>query len=284
MSTALALPLEETIKTRSSVRTYSSHSIEQGTKEQLQQFISTLSNPFSAEVHFKLLQTEQAANARKLGTYGVIKGAKDYIGASVTNGALALEALGYEFEHLVLYATSLGLGTCWMGGTFKRSEFAKAMEVREDQLFPVISPIGYAADKRRVTENIVRKVAKSDQRKPWATLFFKESFSNPLTPAEAGDYAYPLEMTRLAPSASNKQPWRIIRDADGQTYHFYEYKARGYSDALGYDIQKVDLGIAACHFQLAAEDKSLPGTFRVLPLPLTNPLEHMHYLFSWTSS
>ncbi|WP_170065573.1 nitroreductase family protein [Clostridium vincentii] len=32
-------------------------------------------------------------------------------------------------EILVLYARSIGLGTCWMAGTFKRSEFHKAMDI-----------------------------------------------------------------------------------------------------------------------------------------------------------
>ena len=40
----------------------------------------------------------------------------------------------------------------------------------------------------------------------------KNSFAEPLTEEEAGDYQFPLEMLRLAPSAVNKQPWRVVAD------------------------------------------------------------------------
>ena len=277
----LEFPLEKTVKTRYSVRTYTNQPLAAEMKENVNAYIRTLSNPFSSKVTFRLLESKTAVNAEKLGTYGMIKGAKDYIGATVEKGEGSLEALGYEFEKLILYVTSLGLGTCWLGGTFNRSEFARAMAVAENELFPAISPLGYPADKKRLTESLVRLVAKADQRKPWSALFFNKDFSVPLSEAEAGAYAFPLEMTRLAPSASNKQPWRIVRDEN--TYHFYEARAQGYSDRLGYDIQKVDLGIAACHFHLSALEKDLKGEFRRLPPPLFDTPENTPYIFSWVS-
>lgn len=33
----------------------------------------------------------------------------------------------------------------------------------------------------------------------------------PLEKEEAGNYEAALEMVRIAPSASNKQPWRILK-------------------------------------------------------------------------
>ena len=50
-----------------------------------------------------------------------------------------------------------------------------------------------------------------------------------------------LETVRLAPSAANRQPWRVVCTADG--VHFYKKGSRG-MDAGGWDIQKVDMGIA----------------------------------------
>lgn len=61
---------------------------------------------------------------------------------------MSLEALGYSFESLILYATSLGLGTCWLGGTFDHSGFASAMDLKEGYLFPAISPIGHFSGKK----------------------------------------------------------------------------------------------------------------------------------------
>ena len=274
----LDFPIEETVKSRSSVRTYEDRPLSSEAKEQINAYICTLSNPFSVDVSFRLLESKASSNGEKLGTYGVIKGAKDFIGATVPEGEFALEALGYSFEKLILYAASLGLGTCWLGGTFKRSEFAKAMDVKDNELFPAISPIGYPFGKKRLVESLSRRIVKADLRKDWGTLFFKNDFSQPLTQAEAGEFAFPLEMLRLAPSAVNKQPWRIIQTENA--YHFYKTKVPENSRA-SFDIQEVDIGIAACHFHLAALERNLPGKFEKLSTPDIRTPEHEQYIFSW---
>ncbi|MEA4992987.1 MAG: nitroreductase family protein, partial [Oscillibacter sp.] len=215
----LDFPVEQTVKLRHSVRTYQqAKPISQTDKEKLMAYADALSNPFGVPVSFHLLETKDS-NAKKLGTYGVIKGTKVYIGVTVPTGALSLEAAGYTFENLVLYATNLGIGTCWLAGTFDRNTFASAIGVKENEQFPAISPIGYAAEKRSLTESVFRKTLSADKRKNWSELFFRDSFDTPLTKADAGEYALPLELLRLAPSAANKQPWRILQS--NGAYHFY---------------------------------------------------------------
>ena len=54
---------------------------------------------------------------------GIIKGAKDFLAITVKDEAFAMEAVGYQFENLVLYATDMGLGTVWLAGTFSRKDF-----------------------------------------------------------------------------------------------------------------------------------------------------------------
>lgn len=281
MSKIFDQPLEEVVKARYSVRTYSNKALPRETIAQIEAYSKTLSNPFSEGVAFKLIESTQAVNARQLGTYGMIKGATHYVGVTVKNAEGALEAVGYQFEQLILYAASLGLGTCWLGGTFNKGEFAKAMDVQPDTLFPAISPIGWPESKR-LSERLMRFAVKADQRKPWKDLFFNNSFSEALTEADADAYAFPLEMLRLAPSASNKQPWRIVRDQNA--FHFYEATAPGYSDRLGFDIQRIDMGIAACHFHLAAKESRLGGEFQKTPPCVLNPPMNTHYVFSWVSA
>ena len=60
-------------------------------------------------------------------------------------------------------------------------------------------------------------------------------------------------MVRWAPSAVNRQPWRVV--VDGKSACFYEKKSRGYVDADGWDLQKVDMGIALYHFAYALDEK-----------------------------
>ncbi len=271
-------PVAKTVNARSSVRTYENRDLSANEKDQINAYIDNLSNPFSADVTFRLLEKASSADGEKLGTYGVIKGAGNYIVASAADKELALEALGYSFEKLVLYATSLGLGTCFLGGTFNRSSFAAAMNLKEGDLFPCISPIGYPAGKKRTRDSLMRWVSKADQRKEWNELFFKQNFSQPLTKDDAGEFAFPLEMVRLAPSAVNKQPWRIVQDKD--TYHFYLARSLK-SDKEKIDIQRVDMGIATCHFHMAALEKELPGKFQKLAKPGIQTPEQVQYIISW---
>lgn len=279
MSRRFDFPLEEVVKKRYSVRTYLEQPLSEENREKIERYFPRLSNPFGGTVSFRLLALAQAPNARKLGTYGMIHGASDFIGVTAAPGGMDLEAVGYEFETLILYAASIDLGTCWLGGSFNRSEFAEAMGVRKGDLFPAVSPVGIPAEKKNLKEQIIRRTVHADQRKPWPDLFFSGDFGVPLTEADAGAYAFALEMVRLAPSASNRQPWRIVRS--GGAFHFFEQRDAGYSDRLGFDIQRVDLGIAACHFDLAAREKYLKGGFRILPDAPKGVPEHAVYRFSW---
>jgi hypothetical protein len=99
-----------------------------------------------------------------------------------------------------------------------------------------------------------------------------------LTKTDTDEFAFPLEMLRLAPSAANKQPWRIVQDKS--SYHFYKAKTLE-DNKLGIDIQRVDIGIAACHFHLSALEKGLPGRFEKLPEPEIQSPDQMNYIFSW---
>ncbi|MCX6554510.1 MAG: nitroreductase, partial [Candidatus Aminicenantes bacterium] len=67
-----------------------------------------------------------------------------------------------------------------------------------------------------------------------------------------------LECVRLAPSASNRQPWRILQQ-DG-AFHFFLSRDKAYSAMMPHvDLQRIDLGIAMCHFQLSAAELGLAG-------------------------
>jgi nitroreductase len=270
--------VEQMVKTRYSVRTYNGTPLTDEDRTKILSYADSLSNPFGVKVTFRFLEKDENST-EKLGTYGVIKGTKLFIGATVPDTRFALEALGYDFEKLMLYATSLGLGTCWLAGTFNRDGFAAAMGVKENEIFPAVSAIGYPAEKRSMTESLFRKILKSNQRKPWNQLFYNGGFSTPLSEADAGEYAQPLEMLRLAPSASNKQPWRVVKS--NHVYHFYEEKDPGYGDKLSFDVQRVDVGISASHFHLSALEKGLTGKFeRREDSAIVKP-ENMQYVFTW---
>ena len=238
------------VRGRRSVRTYEVRPLSSEDLEKLTSFMRQIENPYGIPVEFKLLDGKK----QKL-KCPVISGTDLFIGAKASRAPHMEEAVGYSFEALVLYAQSLGLGTVWVGGTMDRAAFERAMDLAENERMPCMTPIGYPAQKMSVKENLMRKGVRADSRAPFSSLFFDGGFDELLTPEQAGALARPLELVRWAPSAVNKQPWRVV--VKENVAHFYLKHAKGFvSDAVG-DMQKVDMGIALCHFALASEENGL---------------------------
>ncbi len=282
----------EAINKRISVRSYADRPIEDDKKKQLINLLqSTNEGPFGHKVRFALVDfSEMDRNEiRNLGTYGFISGAQLFIVSAVKDGfgeigvAREFVDLGYCFEKIILNATNLGMGTCWLGGTFKRANFAKRANATEDEIVPAISPIGYARDRRTVREVLVRRFANSDQRKPWEELFFEGNLHIPLSGESAGAYAVPLECVRLGPSASNNQPWRVVYQKQQGAFHFYLKRTLGYNKFNGkIDLQLVDMGISMCHFELSAREKGLDGMWEVVKPDLD--MGDAEYIATWKQS
>ena len=258
--------ITEIIKKRMSCRTYSEKPVEDKVLQEFSVSVNAVhTGPFDNQPKFKLIMLTSLTPPewKKLGTYGVIKNAQIFLVGSIRNGHLALEDYGYCKEKLILQATKLGLGTCWLGGTFQLSRFAQAIGLQEGELLPTVSPVGYPARQKSITEKIMRWGAGSDNRKPWSDIFFAGNFSQPLTPSQAGKYTEALENLRLAPSASNKQPWRILRDSVQNNFHFYLSRAFGYNSLWHVSLQNIDLGIAMCHFALTVQEAGLKGRWQI---------------------
>ncbi len=248
----MSFSAKEMIQKRKSVRSYDGRGLRAKDKAALEQYIQSVSNPFDIPVEFRLLKAKE----NKLSS-PVIVGEKYYIAAKLPKCRNFELAFGYSFESMCLYAESLGLGTVILAGTLARPAFEEAMKVSGDEVMPAASPVGYPAPRRSVREALMRKGVKADERIPFEKLFFSRSFETGLTKEKAGLYADALEMTRWAPSAVNKQPWRVV--VSGDTVHFYEQKTLKDSP-LG-DVQKVDMGIALAHFDLTMREDGYEGHF-----------------------
>lgn len=89
-------------------------------------------------------------------------------------------------------------------------------------------------------------------------IAYWNSFEQPLTPDAAGKLFLPLEMIRLAPSAVNKQPWRMVVMDD--VVHFCLQRSKNFGGGK-IDMQKIDMGIALCHFELMAKELGICTEF-----------------------
>ncbi|ACB85135.1 nitroreductase family protein [Natranaerobius thermophilus] len=279
------IPINDLIKKRTSVRTYKPAAISEELENKLKIYSDNLHDPFSSSVRFVFINdaTFVKETGGKIGTYGLIKGAKNFIAVLVEkNLNHNLEKVGYTLEKLILYATYLGLGTCWLGGTFNLKGLDKATMITEQEILPIITPVGYPHEKKSIADKMIKAAAGSKKRKPWNKLFFNKSLDTPITEKEAGSFAAPLEMVRLAPSAQNKQPWRIIKE--DKYWHFFLEYSKLINKVSGYDIQKIDLGIAMCHFELAAVQEGLSGKWMIDGTrPKIEGTENFHYITSWYS-
>ena len=143
----------------------------------------------------------------------------------------------------------------------KRELFEAAAGKGPEERMPCVSPLGYPAAKKSLRETVMRRGVGADSRLPGEKLFFCDSFDTPLSGKAPEPCSDLLEFVRWAPSAVNKQPWRVV--LRGDRYHFYLKHDKGYtSDAVG-DMQKIDLGIALCHFVLGAELNGLTASVQV---------------------
>jgi nitroreductase len=250
---------------------------------------STTARPLGTRARFVLAAaTEQDSRAlRGLGTYGFIRGAAGFIIGAVADGELNLEGFGCLMEEIVLFATDLDLGTCWLGGSFTRSSFAQKIAITGDESVPAVVSVGHIPEQPTRRDRLIRRGAGSHSRFPWEQVFFRGKLGAPLTREAAGAYAVPLDMVRLAPSASNKQPWRVVQD--GNVWHFFLQRTPGYRKgglkrfARMADLQRIDMGIAMSHFELSAGELGLGGRWVRLDPGLERPDERTEYTVSWVT-
>ncbi len=275
-------PVTELIQSRSSWRSYTSQPFNTDLYQEIVSYLDDQkSGPLGSSVRFQLIKKDDPArfDNTRLGTYGFIKNARNFIAGAVVLDHRHWEDYGYLLEKIILKMTDLSLGTCWLGGTFKRSEFGPLIKIGKNEVIPAITPVGYGTDHRSLRDLLIRRGAQSRTRRPWEQLFFTDDFTRPLSKTATGDFVLPLEMVRLAPSASNRQPWRTIQT--GTAVHFYLKRSRKYSELIkAADLQRVDLGIAMCHFELTAREINLDGRWIDQPPNILHP-ENCEYIITW---
>ncbi len=277
------MTFQETIQRRVSVRTFSKALLSAGLVATVKRLIKQqMSPPFGNQARFHLLEKNKVEQDKKLklGTYGFIKNARYFIVGAVPKNPFAEVDYGYQLEKIILELTDFELGTCWIGGTFKRFEFENAISLQSNEVIPCITPVGFPADKRRLTEKLIRRAAGSSSRKPWSELFFLEDWMTPLNPQDTEEYEPLFELVRLAPSASNHQPWRIVKGRG--ISHFLLSRTPGYRQQVkAADLQMVDMGIAMCHWELGAHELGISGRWVQEPPSYFLRSKEHEYVASW---
>lgn len=154
--------------------------------------------------------------------YGRITGCTTIavLAASIAEPHARINA-GILGEAFCLEASAMGLGTCWVAGTYKRKQLALPLEADET----VLSIIAVGVPEKNAPPD-VRKRKSLDR-------ICKGDFR--LWPQELQRVAAAVQ---LAPSAINLQPWEMQLAADRFIL-------------TAPQLQQLDLGIAICHAELA---------------------------------
>jgi len=82
---------------------------------------------------------------------------------------------GISMQQLILAATDLGLGTCWIGA-FDEGEVKNLLEVPENVKVVALTPVGYPAEKERLRSKLARKFVAADKRKPIEEVVHREKW------------------------------------------------------------------------------------------------------------
>ncbi|MTI67421.1 MAG: nitroreductase [Firmicutes bacterium] len=243
----------EIIKRRHSRRNYINKQIDSKVLEKLNKFIKKV-NSFNSGVRIKIVN-ESCDGVFKgiIGSYGKIKGAKSYaciIGN--TNENYIDEKIGYYGEALILKATSLDLGTCWVSGTFKKEAVNEFIKLEPSEKIYAITPIGYVKEDYSLTEKLMNKMISSHKRKDLNKICI-EGF-NSTWPKWIKDG---IKCSQLAPSAINRQPWLFSVDGSVVTVQTNNIKVNKYS-------KRLDCGISMLHFEIGALHNKVKGKWKHL--------------------
>lgn len=222
------MTINEAVDIRRSRRSYTDEPLPAEAADALNKLISDINQ--KENLNFKLVVGNPSAFKKMRATYGFFSGVKNYVVVAGQSSDNLLIKLGYYGEQIVLEATRLGLGTCWVGGNFDKSSVAVPDGVT---LYGAII-VGYAKENSTFKEKVISTAIK---RKSKSAEEMAEGIKN--APAWFADGMKALEK---APSAVNGQPVRVRYD-NGTVTASVEGKTRH---------QSVDLGIAMYHFEVGS--------------------------------
>jgi nitroreductase len=67
-------------------------------------------------------------------------------------------------EHIILAATDLGLGSCWIG-SFNEKKVKETLGIPKKIRVVALTPLGYPSSKKRILARVTKAIIKSNKRK-----------------------------------------------------------------------------------------------------------------------
>lgn len=167
-----------------------------------------------------------------------------------------LTNIGFMLQQLDLFLSSQGVGTCWQG--IPRP--TKEVSAEPDMEFVIIMSFGVAK------EALYRQHIQEFKRKSLTQVSNIAGLSNLFEPV------------RLAPSATNSQPWFFT--GNEKLLHAYCVKTNFLKALLYEKMNQIDMGIALYHLHLAAQMAGKTAVFSQHAAAKANPPDGYYYIGS----
>ena len=216
--------MRDAIEKRFSVRGYTGESLDGEKIEKIKFLINKYNEQSGLDIQFVEDGSKAFDSARK--TYGMFRNVRSVI---VFKGKAELEHLdekaGFYGEALLLDLVDMGLGTCWVGGTFDKESFS----CPENERIVIVMTVGEYQKQNMKEKFILAQLHK--KRKAWETRIDADT--------DIPDWVKEgIEAVVLAPSAVNSQ----------KPHFNYRNGELSVNIPDDHSMTKVDLGIAKYHF------------------------------------
>ena len=223
------MTLKEAIDIRKSNRNYIQGPLKAEYVDALTKSIEEINSISGLKI--QLIQDKGEAFAK---SYLGVKGASCYFAMVGDRDMPHLhEKIGYYGERLVLEATALGLGTCWLNVSY--NEDLWTCELGDNDKLVIIVAVGESAEEIKIDD-------------PFAVNMSLHRSTRPIEYMYTADGEVPewflegMKAVAKAPSSQNSQPVKFFYSSS---------KIIAYVDS-GSKSRNIELGVAELHFELAS--------------------------------
>lgn len=223
------MTLKEAIDVRKSSRNYVPGPLQEEHVRILEKSIAEINEKSGLKI--QLIQNSPESFEK---SYLGIKGASNYLAMVGDRDMDHLrEKIGYYGEQLVLEATTLGLGTCWLNVTYSRELWPCKLD--ENDKLVVVVALGESAEDIKIDDPFAMNLSLHRSSRPIEYMYTADG--------EVPDWFIEgMKAVAKAPSSQNSQPVKFFYSSS---------RIFAYIDS-GSKSRNIELGIAELHFELGS--------------------------------
>lgn len=215
--------LYETIFKRESIRNYDLTPLDQNMLNTISDHLNNLEPLYEdIKTEFKIIKTDDIKRR-------TMKKAPYYIAAFSEDREGYLTNIGFMLQQMDLFLSANGIGSCWQGIPKPKKD------VLESSNLEFIILLAFGKSKEPLHQRNISEF----KRKPLKDI------------SDVAGADELLEAARVAPSATNSQPWFF--SGDENVIHVYSIKPGFIKGFMTKKYIPIDIGIALYHLKLAAE-------------------------------